>query len=128
MRVPIGEGGNGATSTVSAGGMATVVVDFPVAAPVTDLIALTEDELKRIMTQLCVILGADGSLHVHGIPVTVADDLRTAVARVAANAGTQRLASLVGRGRPLSTVDLQAVNVAARSAVQRAFGEVAYAA
>jgi hypothetical protein len=95
---------------------------------VSDVLALSEEERERIMKGLFVVLGADGSLRVHGIPVTVSDHTRDGVARVAVDAATQRLHSLVSRGRPLSTIDLQAVNVAARSAVQRAFAEVADAA
>lgn len=93
--------------------------------PLADLVTLAEDDLERIMKGLYVALRADGSVHVHGIPVTITDDVRDGVARVAAQAATQRLESLVRRARPLSTLDLQAVNVAARSAVARQFANAA---
>jgi hypothetical protein len=62
---------------------------------VSDVIVMTEDEIAHIMKGLYVVLGADGAVHVHGIPNTVTNDVRDGVARVAADAATQRLDSVV---------------------------------
>lgn len=89
---------------------------------------VSQDSLDQLMAHLFVILGSDGSVRVHGIPEGWPKKTRETVAKVAAVAAEQRLESLVARGRPLTPVDLQAVNVAARSAVARRFnptGEVA---
>jgi hypothetical protein len=72
---------------------------------------------EQVRTGLFVILGQDGSVRVHGIPQGLPDTARARLAQAAARAAEQRLESLVARGRPLSPLDLQAINVAARSAV-----------
>jgi hypothetical protein len=69
------------------------------------------------MAGLYVVLGTDGSVRVHGIPVSLEAGMRSRIAQVAAHAAEQRLEMLVKRGRPLTPLDLQAINVAARSAL-----------
>jgi hypothetical protein len=89
--------------------------------------SVTPEDLTQVMTRLFVVLGQDGSVRVHGIPDGWPKHIRADIATVAAEAAEQRLESLVARGRPLTPLDLQAVNVAARAAVSRHFtpGEAA---
>jgi hypothetical protein len=89
--------------------------------------SVTPEDVAQVMSRLFVVLAQDGSVRVHGIPDGWPKKTRADIATVAADAAEQRLESLVARGRPLTPLDLQAVNVAARAAVSRHFtpGEVA---
>lgn len=84
---------------------------------------LSDDDRQDLMSHLYVVLATDGSVRVHGIPEGWAKQTRHDLANVAARAAEQRLEMLVSRGRALTSLDLQAINVAARSAVGQELGE-----
>jgi len=84
---------------------------------------LNDDDRQDLLAHLYVVLATDGSVRVHGIPEGWAKQARHDLANIAARAAEQRLEMLVARGRPLTSLDLQAINVAARSAVGQELGD-----
>ncbi len=80
-------------------------------------LTLSRDQVRQIRDELYVVITPDGSVNVHGIPTTLPAPLRETIARVAADAATQRMHALVRRGRPLSTHDLETVTTVTREAV-----------
>jgi hypothetical protein len=80
---------------------------------------LTDEERARLTTSLFVVLGTDGAVRVHGIPASFSPDDRATIAETAARAAEKRLEILVARGRPLTELDMCAINIAARNAVTR---------
>ncbi len=80
---------------------------------------VSEQERERLAQGLYVVLGADGAVRVHGIPLTLDPDTRTGIAHTAAQAAEQRLEKLIARGRPLAELDMCTINIAARTAITR---------